>query len=122
MKSTHLKIYCLGKSTHYKGMGTGENEKEVSNYDTCNERNLMKLDVNILLLFPYRCRFRYFDACIDLHEKDVVPLDLGDGLNPIDFKVHRNRHNSKFNRFHFFFGSDSYAISEYLMFLLICSI
>ncbi|XP_037933868.1 ceramide transfer protein [Teleopsis dalmanni] len=29
---------------------------------------------------------RYFDACVDINKDTGKPLDLGDGLNPIDFK------------------------------------
>lgn len=31
--------------------------------------------------------FRYFDACAEVNQNDKTPLDLGDGLKPIDFKV-----------------------------------
>lgn len=30
---------------------------------------------------------RYFDACSELNKSNAQPLDLGDGLKPIDFKV-----------------------------------
>lgn len=29
---------------------------------------------------------RYFDSCAQINEKEQIPLDLGDGLKPIDFR------------------------------------
>lgn len=71
MKSIRLETFYSVKLTHYKGRWP----------------STIRIPSNYAAAISYSFRFRYFDACADVHDKDVTPIDLGDGLNPIDFKV-----------------------------------